>query len=183
MYRASHARWFEFAIMAAIIANTLLLAVTYYGRPPAVSAALEDANAAFTALYTVEALIKVVLCVVVVGCVVVVVRCLLCAGFGRVRGGRPTTTTTTQHAQTKIGGLGWRHYWRVGWNRLDAALLVSSLADLLVSRLLGGAVSNVLKVQKVMRLMRLARVLKLIRGLKVCGSVVCVALECVLCLW
>ena len=116
---------------------------------------------------------------------VLLLSCAVCCvlGLGACAVGAQQQLPQHNTHKTKIGGLGWRHYWRVGWNRLDAALLVSSLADLLVSRLLGGAVSNVLKVQKVMRLMRLARVLKLIRGLTVCGSLVCVALECVLCLW
>jgi hypothetical protein len=45
-------------------------------------------------------------------------------------------------------GLGWANYWKSGWNRFDLALVLSSLADMVVT-LAGSAELNALKIQKV----------------------------------
>jgi hypothetical protein len=48
----------------------------------------------------------------------------------------------------QVVGLGWPNYWKSGWNRFDLALVLSSLADMVVT-LAGNAELNALKIQKV----------------------------------
>lgn len=85
-------------------------------------------------------------------------------------------------AALKVVGLGPAGYWRSGWNRFDLLLVLSSVADMLVS-LVGGAQVGALKIQKVMRLMRLARVVKLVRGAKGIRSLFSTLIESMPAFW
>ena len=77
---------FNYIITAVIVINVLVLASHVYNESPAFSHAKETANYAFTAVFVVEAVVKVT-------------------------------------------GLGWRNYWRNGWNKFDFFLIVMSIID------------------------------------------------------
>jgi hypothetical protein len=52
-------RWFEMAVLVAILINTCSMAVTYYGEPEVMVSTMEAINYAFTCIYVIEAVLKV----------------------------------------------------------------------------------------------------------------------------
>lgn len=52
-------RVFEYAIMAVIVANSALMATSFYGQPEEMAHVVEAINYAFTCIYVVEFVLKV----------------------------------------------------------------------------------------------------------------------------
>eukprot|EP00878_Enallax_costatus_P046677 GHUV01056932.1.p1 GENE.GHUV01056932.1~~GHUV01056932.1.p1 ORF type:complete len:116 (+),score=31.55 GHUV01056932.1:415-762(+) len=59
LYYLVQGKKFEFAIMAVIIANSALMATSFYGEPEDMRHAVEDLNYALTCVYVVELMLKV----------------------------------------------------------------------------------------------------------------------------
>ena len=78
---------FNYIITAVIVLNIIVLAATVYNESPRFTKAKEDCNYAFTAIFIIEAAIK-------------------------------------------ITGLGWRNYWRSGWNKFDFFLIAMAIVDI-----------------------------------------------------
>ena len=78
---------FNYIITAVIVVNIVILASTVYNESTAFTNAKEDCNYAFTAIFIIEAAIK-------------------------------------------ITGLGWRSYWRSGWNKFDFFLIIMAIVDI-----------------------------------------------------
>ena len=57
---AAEGSCFDFFILACIITNTIIMAINWYGCPPSVQNALEYTNYFFTAIFTLEAIIKII---------------------------------------------------------------------------------------------------------------------------
>ena len=69
---------------------------------------------------------------------------------------------------TKVIAVGFKNYWRDGWNKFDAFVVTSSLIDILVS-ILGNSLSFLRigpQLIRVIRVLRVTRLFKLIRKLK-----------------
>lgn len=81
------AQVFNYIITAVIVINIAILASTVYDESTAFTNAKEDCNYAFTAIFILEATIK-------------------------------------------ITGLGWRSYWRNGWNKFDFFLILMAMVDI-----------------------------------------------------
>lgn len=78
---------FNYIITAVIVVNIVILASTVYNESTAFTNAKEDCNYGFTAIFIIEAAIK-------------------------------------------ITGLGWRSYWRSGWNKFDFFLIIMAIVDI-----------------------------------------------------
>lgn len=52
--------WFDYFILACIILNTIIMAINWYNCPPSLLNALEYTNYFFTAVFTFEALVKII---------------------------------------------------------------------------------------------------------------------------
>ncbi len=78
---------FNYIITAVIVVNIVILASTVYNESTSFTSAKEDCNYGFTAIFIVEAGIK-------------------------------------------ITGLGWRSYWRNGWNKFDFFLILMAIVDI-----------------------------------------------------
>jgi len=50
--------WFDYFILACIILNTILMSISWYGSPGSLESSLEYVNYVFTAIFTIEAIIK-----------------------------------------------------------------------------------------------------------------------------
>jgi UDP-N-acetylglucosamine enolpyruvyl transferase len=90
--KLTHRTWsclqtFNYIITAVIVVNIVILASTVYNESTAFTNAKEDCNYVFTAIFIVEAGIK-------------------------------------------ITGLGWRSYWRNGWNKFDFFLILMAIVDI-----------------------------------------------------
>ena len=83
----SVAQVFNYIITAVIVINIAILASTVYDESTAFTNAKEDCNYAFTAIFVLEATVK-------------------------------------------ITGLGWRSYWRNGWNKFDFFLILMAMVDI-----------------------------------------------------
>ncbi|KAA6417024.1 MAG: voltage-gated ion channel superfamily, partial [Trebouxia sp. A1-2] len=116
-YRAVHTKTFNYVITTVIVVNIIILASTVYNESTAFTNAKEACNYGFTAIFIVEAAIK-------------------------------------------ITGLGWRSYWRNGWNKFDFFLILMAIVDI------GFTVIAAHGSQKLLRLLRIARIIKLIKGFK-----------------
>ncbi len=60
LYMITSSNCFEWFIMISIIINTALMAITWYGEPLSVSTYLDILNYIFAAIFTVEAVLKIV---------------------------------------------------------------------------------------------------------------------------
>lgn len=52
--------WFDYTILACIILNTILMSINWYQSPPSLGNSLEYVNYFFTAIFTLEAIIKLI---------------------------------------------------------------------------------------------------------------------------
>lgn len=59
VYYIVQSKQFEFFIMGIIIANSALMATSFYGRPEVMTHVVEALNYAFTCIYVMELLLKV----------------------------------------------------------------------------------------------------------------------------
>lgn len=59
LYYLVQSRQFEVGLMLVIVANSALMATTFYGEPAGMRAAVEGLNYGFTAAYAIEAALKV----------------------------------------------------------------------------------------------------------------------------
>jgi hypothetical protein len=59
LYYLVQGKAFEYVIMAVIVANSALMATSYYGQPEEMSRIVEAINYAFTGVYVLEFVFKV----------------------------------------------------------------------------------------------------------------------------
>lgn len=59
LYYLVQGKAFEYVIMAVIVANSALMATSYYGQPEEMSRIVEAINYAFTGVYVLEFVLKV----------------------------------------------------------------------------------------------------------------------------
>ena len=60
LFNLQEKKWFEYFILSCIMVNTVVLMVKWYNQPTKIVSVLEDVNYFFTAIFALEAVIKII---------------------------------------------------------------------------------------------------------------------------
>ena len=133
--------YFEGAISLTILVNIVSMTLTYYGESEQHAATLAAFNLCFSAIFAVEAALKIV------------------AYFPRQVRVRMTLTPSRSSSPTP------RQYLEDRWNRFDALLVLGSAADVAMQLAQADvAAAGTPQLLRVVRVVRIARILRIVKS-------------------